>query len=78
MDEISRKIENVRSGKSEVELFNKLRPPEEFGDSVELYFDEKKQLFRALVVDPELDIVYSEEQLQTLEEVHSFIVRAIK
>jgi hypothetical protein len=77
-EEIFRKIEDVKSGKSKSEIFDKERPPEDFGDAVELYYNNKDQSFRAIVFDPETKMVFSEERLSTPDDVNEFINKTVK
>ncbi|RBW67999.1 hypothetical protein [Bacillus taeanensis] len=76
--EMLKKIENVKSGKSKSEIFDKLRPPEDFGDAVELYYNNDDESFRAIVFDPETKMVFSEERLSTTEDVSEFINKTVK
>ena len=76
-DEIAEKIKQVKAGDVKSEIFHKLRPPEEFGDSVELSYDDKNDQFRAVVFDPEMGDVYGIEKLDTEEEAHKFIVKTV-
>jgi len=77
-EDIRQKIENVRSGKSTSEIFDKVRPPEEFGDAVELFFNKERNCFKAEVIDPYSKQVYSEQFLTTENDVISFIQEKVK
>lgn len=72
------KIEKVKNGNSNSEIFDKKRPPEEFGDAVELFYDKAEDHFKAVVFDPELKIVYSEKQFAHERDVCAFILSTVK
>ncbi|WP_078553634.1 hypothetical protein [Bacillus alkalicellulosilyticus] len=76
-EEMKVKIENVKNGKSESEKFFKVRPPEEFGDAVELYYNNQEQIFTAVVYDPQTSTIFDEKNIATSEEVESFINKTV-
>ncbi|WP_209123845.1 hypothetical protein [Alkalihalobacillus sp. BA299] len=77
-EEILHKIANVKNGKSESEIFNIVRPPEDFGDAVELYYNDQEGRFKAVVFDPQTSTVFSEEMIEKEEDVSSFITKTVK
>lgn len=78
MKEMEQKISNVKSGKSMREIFIKPRPPEEFGDAVELSYNEGLKSYVAIVFDPDMKTIYSEEAFQDESELKSFIQMTLK
>ncbi|MEB1809280.1 MAG: hypothetical protein LPK26_18645 [Bacillaceae bacterium] len=72
------KIANVKSGKVESETFNINRPPEDFGDAVELFYNEQEKCFKAVVFDPQTNTIFSEEKMEDENEVSSFIVKTVR
>ncbi|WP_216829833.1 hypothetical protein [Alkalihalobacterium elongatum] len=76
-DVMMEKILNVKKGKSESEIFNISRPPEDFGDAVELFYNDQEKSFKAVVYDPQTNTVFSEEDLKTETEVSSFIIKTV-
>ncbi|WP_100407311.1 hypothetical protein [Bacillus solitudinis] len=77
-EEIIQKINNVKDGTADSEIFDLLRPPEEFGDAVELSYNDKDETFKAVVFDPQTKTVYSEEFIKDKTEVRSFIHKTVK
>jgi hypothetical protein len=76
-NEMMEKIRNVENQTAEHEIFNKLRPPEEFGDAVELFYNENQQVFRAVVFDPETKTVFYEKTLPDAHAASSFITNVL-
>lgn len=76
--EILQKIQNVKNGKSSSEIFDKVRPPEEFGDAVELFYNKENNCFKANVIDPYSRQLYSEKLLTNESEVLTFIRQTLK
>lgn len=71
--EIMEKIHNVKNLSVEYEVFDKLRPQEEFGDAVELFYNDQENVFRAVVFDPETKKVYHEMNFPDVESTYTFI-----
>ncbi|WP_078428306.1 hypothetical protein [Alkalihalobacterium alkalinitrilicum] len=72
------KVENIKNGKVKSEIFNISRPPEDFGDAVELFYNDQEQCFKAVVFDPQTTVVFSEEKMNTIEDACSFIIKTVK
>lgn len=77
-NEMLEKVERLMSGETTSEVFDKVRPPEEFGDAVELFYNRNENLFQANVIDPYSRKIYSEKKLDNAEEVISFIHSTLK
>lgn len=72
------KVKKVKTGESDSEIFDKVRPPEEFGDAVELFYNEQEQRFHAKVIDPYTREVFSEKDIEGEEDVVAFIQTTVK
>ncbi|WP_332694573.1 hypothetical protein [Halalkalibacter lacteus] len=77
-DEIMQRINKVKKNNTDHEIFIQPRPPEEFGDAVELSFNEKEQTFHAIVFDPDTDEVFSEKDLPNTDQTFSFITKVLE
>ncbi|WP_243291401.1 hypothetical protein [Bacillus sp. FJAT-47783] len=77
-DDWRMKVKKVKTGESRSEIFDKVRPPEEFGDAVELFYNEQKQCFYAKVIDPYTREVFSEKDIEGEENVVAFIQSVVK
>ena len=75
--ELTDKIENVKSGRSSSEIFDKRRPPEEFGEAVELFYDRDAHTFKAVVFDPQMKTVFEEKPFTNEQELRAFINRTV-
>ena len=71
--EMINKILNVKNGTIDHEIFDKKRPPEEFGDAVKLFYNQVEHTFTAVVFDPETKNVFSEKTLPDTDSAFSFI-----
>ena len=71
--DIMGKVSNVKTQTVEHEIFHKLRPPEELGDAVKLFYNEDEQTFRAVVFDPEMKTVFYEKTLPDADSTCAFI-----
>jgi hypothetical protein len=76
--EIMQKINKVKNNNTDHEIFVQTRPPEELGDAVELFYNDKEHTFRALVVDPNTNEVFSEKVLPDIERTCSFISEVLE
>ncbi len=72
---IMEKINKLKNKESEVESF--IRPPEEFGEAVKLYYNDKKNMFRAIIFDPDTRINYDEKSLDDVDQAYSFIIQTL-
>ncbi|MFC0471866.1 hypothetical protein ACFFHM_15515 [Halalkalibacter kiskunsagensis] len=77
-DEILKKINNVKKKNKGHERFVQPRPPEEFGDAVELSFNKEEHTFHAIVFDPDTDEVFSKKDLSNVDETYAFITKVLE
>ncbi|WP_088102100.1 hypothetical protein [Halalkalibacter urbisdiaboli] len=76
-EEMVEKIDKLQTGKSNEEIFDRLRPPEEFGDAVKLTYNLENESFHATVFDPQTKTIYSEIDILEREHVLSFIKKTV-